>query len=208
MVHRVATIQESGRFRSSSFPAAHLVCLGLLGAGLLGGGPVTADQKLTREVKRTFEIEKQVRVENLVGRLTATVAPGGASTITATVHAAGKDEKEAQELLDALDLRFVEEKGRLRVEAHYPLDRYDTYRYNPDGKRGTSTTRSSVDGKPVTITTGDAKDAVALWVDFDLALASGVGLSAKQLAGAIDVTAVEGPVAVETGSPEFLGSQG
>jgi hypothetical protein len=171
-------------------------CLLLPGPG--GSGEARAGEERKREVKRTFEISGPVEIENLAGRVTARLAPGSTTTITATVQAAARNETEAQKLLDALELRFVEANGGIRVEAHYPLDRHRTYRY-PSRESGSWTTESTYHGKRVKITTRDEDDAVTLWVDFDLELARGVGLRGKEMAGSFDLTGIEGPVKVENG---------
>lgn len=178
----------------------------VLGAGLAGcflllpgpggSGEARAGEERKREVKRSFEIGGPVELENLAGRVTARLAPGSTTTITATVQAVARTEAEAQKLLDALELRFVEANGGIQVEARYPLDRHRTYRYPA---RESGTTESTYKGRRVKITSRDEDDAVALWVDFDLELARGVGLRGKEMAGSFALTGIEGPVKVENG---------
>ncbi len=200
---------------SSRLPALLVLCVGLAGPLLLSGpgGPADARAEVEqkREVKRTFEVRGPVALENLAGRVTARLAPGGgtATTITATIHAAAKNEAAAEELLAALDLRLTEENGGLKVEARYPLDRHRTYRF-PAGMDGSNTIESTYDGKKIRITTRDEDDAIALWVDFDLELARGVGLRGKQMAGSFELTGIDGPVDLESswGDMSFSGMSG
>lgn len=203
MDHPVLSLFDSRRTLALALGA------GVLGVFLAASGPVAAGEarpgvERQREVKRSFEIRGPVALENLAGRVTAKLAPGGAAatTITATIHAAAKNEVAAEELLAALDLRFSEEHGGLTVEARYPLDQYRTYRY-PVDKDGSSTSESTYHGKKVRITTGHDDDAVTLWVDLDLELARGVGLRGKQMAGSFELTGIEGPVELESGSGDM-----
>jgi len=191
----------------SRWPPVLVLGAAFLGIFLVGPGPAGAGEEQTRverkrEVKRSFSVHGPVALENLAGRVTAKLAPGGASatTITATIRAAARNEAAAEELLAALDLRFSEERGGLVVEARYPLDRYRTYRYpHPAATEGFSSAESTHDGKKVRVTTGDEDDAVTLWVDFDVELARGVGLRGRQVAGSFELTGIEGPVDLENG---------
>ncbi len=186
-----------------------LVCLLVSGFFLffLAAAVAQADEERTSEVKRTFDLKGKIEVRNLAGKVTVGRAPGASSLITATVHAVGASEAEAKELLAALDVQFDEADGGVEVRARYPLDRHTEYAYLGGTGSGKSTTRTTYEGKRVTVTTSKASDAAALWVDFDVLLAPGSGFKLEEVVGEVAVSDVEGSVSVEVGMGDlFLSS--
>jgi DUF4097 and DUF4098 domain-containing protein YvlB len=158
-----------------------------------------ADASLTRAVARGFQVEKEVRLRNLAGKVTVTAAEGTETLLTATIHAEGETTEEAEELLNSINLK-VEEKGDLvKVDIRYPLDKYRTYRYPATKRSGNWTSNATYDGERVTVTSRETSKSVTLWVDVDLSLASGVGVHIRELAGGVEVSSVSGGVDIDNG---------
>lgn len=158
-----------------------------------------SDASLSRAVSRGFEVERGVRLRNVAGKVTVGPAEDAQTVATATVHAEADTREDAEELLNSIDLSFEKRSGVMNILVRYPLDEHRVYRYPERGRRGDATSRTTYDGKRVTVTTRRDRKAVTLWVDVELKLAPGVGVDIEQLAGDVDVSAVKGDVAIENG---------
>jgi DUF4097 and DUF4098 domain-containing protein YvlB len=153
----------------------------------------------TREVTRSFTVEREVRLENLAGKVSIGRSKDRQVTVAAVVHATAEDAAKAKALLDLLRVEFQAESGVLDVRAHYPLDRHQVYRYPPIDPNGNSTSQSTYDGHRIKVTTKNEPDAVELYVDFTLSLPAGVAVTVDQYAGTFAVSGIEGDVHLENG---------
>ncbi len=120
-------------------------------------------------------------------------------TIAAVIHATAEDAAKAKALLDLIRIEFRNEGGVLDVQANYPLDRYQVYRYPPIDPDGNSASQSTYNGQRIKVTTKDEDDAVELYVDFTLGLPAGVAVSVEQHAGMFAVSGIESDANLENG---------
>lgn len=155
-----------------------------------------------------------VEIENLAGHVTIEPASGGEGSIEATVTASDDSAAEAQALASLVEVTFVPRGDRLVVHAHYPVERYDTYHYPQAGDGGSwpfgggsrSTTRYQ--GQRVTVVSRPRGGAVTLYTDFVLRLPPGVGATVDNVAGDLDATGVQGPLAFDTSSGSLRATSG
>ena len=118
-------------------PIAHLSRLFLLPAlavlGLAGQALAdTATHTLTRSVATAAGTT--VEVQNLAGRMTVSTGGKGLE-VTATVVAGGKDRASAEALAQTVQLSVDASGNRVSVHVDYPVDRYDSFRYDGRGGR-------------------------------------------------------------------------
>lgn len=203
-----------------------------LAATLLPGSAKAA----TREVKKSVSAGEGLRVdvENLAGRVTLEAAPGDQAEVVAVLHAEGRDDKETQELLSALDVDFETTGGRFSARVRYPLEAHATIRYprpgagsDDDGFLSTlfgNFSRSSVEyqGRRVSVVTARSHHAPVLFADLVIRLPRGASVTVKNAVGEVrggdapaavtvhtgeadvNLSRIAGRVEVETGSGDVL----
>ncbi|MFQ5878128.1 MAG: DUF4097 domain-containing protein [Acidobacteriota bacterium] len=160
------------------------------------------------EVTRTLEVDLSgeesgaFAIENLAGALVVRPGSGERAVATATVHA------ESTDLADAVRFERVDGRpGRTTLRVRYPLDEHRTFRY-PAGAgggllsrifgSGGSTTRTSYDGRRVTVSSGRG---VLLYADIEVRLpARPVDAAFSNAAGPMSANRVEGSFRFDTGS--------
>lgn len=106
----------------------------LLSSALFGLAPgARAQGTVIRTLQQSIEVPAgaSVAVENLAGHMSVTQG-NGPLAVTATVMAGGE---QAQALAQSVKLDVSTSGGRVLVHVDYPVDRYDTFLYNPPNTR-------------------------------------------------------------------------
>ncbi len=154
-----------------------------------------------REERRTFAAREGIEVdlENLAGQVTVEGTDGNDIEIVATIHAADGDRANAQTLLGLLDIEFDERGDRIRVRAHYPVERFDKYRY-PQRGGGSYNTQTTYENERVRVTSRDDDDAVTLYVDFVVRVPAGVAVDIENQVGDVSASGMRGDFRADTGS--------
>ncbi|MDE2196703.1 MAG: DUF4097 family beta strand repeat protein [Gammaproteobacteria bacterium] len=188
-----------------------LIALGLAGQALAD----TATHTLTRSI--AIAAGSTVEVQNLVGRMT--VSPGGGTLeVTATVVAGGKDRAAAEALTQTVKLSVETAGNRVSVHVDYPVDQYDSYRYDGRGDRQLSsgcilgifcvqsTSDLSYQGHRVRIHQNSG-DGAPLHVDVAIKLPAGASADLTNYVGFIKVLNVKNNLGLHSDSGDMQVNQ-
>jgi putative adhesin len=165
---------------------------------------------LAAEATRTIKLElspadsARFRVENLAGSMKVIPATGGKVLAVATVHA------ESEELAGAMQFKQIPgSEGGPTLRVIYPLDRYDTIRYEPRhpeggfaGLFGHSSTTTRYDGHRVKISGGEG---VRVYADLEIQVPAIQGLEAcfRNEVGSLDGSGLEGKLRFDSSSGDI-----
>lgn len=190
----------------------------LLAAALLVGGALTAaaadTPAKTRSFRHAFPAQTaELRIANLAGRIELVRAQGSQVVVDATVHAAGRNARETQELLAGMKwVRGRDRKGREVWELSYPVDDYRGFHYPRPGRQsdipwfleflefaGSSTTEYR--GERVHIYRERRSGVPTLYADLKIALPARGNVVVKNAIGPVRGNGpLEGTLVVDTGS--------
>lgn len=154
----------------------------------------------TRSFERSFPLPAgdSLRLANLAG--TAELAgdeAGGEVRVEVTVHAAGRDEAQTQELLGSLD--WVRDGGGWALS--YPVGEYSKFHYQRGrGFSWGSRATTKYLGKRVTVTHHHSASIPTLFADLRITVPAGAGLALRNVVGEVTGGDLAGTLEIDTGS--------
>lgn len=196
------------RFR---FPPSAFAALAL---ALLAAVPAAGEE---RALEQTFDAASvtAVELENLAGEVTVVAASGSTGRVAGTVHAEASAGETGAALLDALQVRFDRDGGKLVARAIYPTERHRRYHYPARasgsgvedswlvswlGGSGSSVTYQK---RQVRVSSTAASGAATLWADFRIEVPAGVAVTVRNSVGRITSSDVAGDQTLDTASGDI-----
>ncbi|HET7651119.1 MAG TPA: DUF4097 family beta strand repeat-containing protein [Gammaproteobacteria bacterium] len=198
--------------------SASLFFMALCGALLSLALPAHADSEATAKqvLTRSLSVPAggSVSVENLVGHMD--VMQGGSQLeVTATVVAGGEDQAAADALAKTIKLSVTNSGNRVNVHVDYPVDQYDSYRYDRTAGRrdsgdgclfgficGSSSTSLSYQGEHVRIYQRRG-NGVPLYVDVSVKVPAGMNADLTNHVGLIQVANVKANLGLHSDSSDM-----
>lgn len=122
--------------------APFLIAWLALAAGMLGLAAAAHADTVTRTLQQSINVPAgdSIVVENLVGHMTVTQG-NGPLQVTATVVAGGD---QAQALAQSIKLDVSTHDNQVLVHVDYPVDRYDTFLYNPSNLQANNSNQACI----------------------------------------------------------------
>jgi len=164
------------------------------------------DEKAERTIERDVEIEEGGRIMlwNLAGEIHVNGWDKASVGIRAKIHSEGDDRREAIELLDSVKIDIETTSRQLKIKSIFPLPRYSRYHY-PGSSEGwdwfsSTSTTTEIEGKRVKISSKKMRNAVTLWVDYEILLPKDREITIKNIVGSISANEVEGSLDIDTSS--------
>ncbi|MBP1642048.1 MAG: hypothetical protein H6Q03_717 [Acidobacteria bacterium] len=186
---------------------------------LLAAAPAAAEE---RALEQTFDAAAvtAVELENLAGEVTLVAAAGSTGRIAGTVHAEASAGETGAALVEALQVRFDREGGKLVARADYPTDRHRRYHYparssDRDGEDswlvswlGGSGSSVTYQKRQVRVSSSASSDAATLWADFRIEVPAGVAVTVRNSVGRIGSTGVAADQSLDTASGDIESTGG
>ena len=176
----------------------------LLICSLLAVPLLAAESTRTLKAELPSAAASHFRVENLAGSMKVVPATDGKVTAVATIHA------ESDKLAGLMRFEQVPgEDGVPTLRVIYPLDRYDTIRFNSKHTEegflsflGGSSTNTKYDGHRVKVS---GSGGVLLYADVEVRVPSGTDLEAtfRNVVGTLRAEDVQGRLRFDTGSGDI-----
>lgn len=185
-----------------------------LALALLVAAPAAGEE---RALEQTFDAGTvtAVELENLAGEITLVAAAGSTGRIAGTVHAEASAGETGAALVDALQVRFDRDGGKLVARANYPTDRHRRYHYPARasgsdledswlvswlGGIGSSVTYQK---RQVRVSSSPSGNAVTLWADFRIEVPAGVAVTVRNSVGRIASSGVAADQTLDTASGDI-----
>lgn len=177
---------------ASRFVAACLAALFLVPAA---AEPRLAEYRLERERELALDGAGHVRVEHLAGPVSVEAHDGDTVRVRMIIHAGGRDDTQARERAEAVELAHGRDGGALWLRVHPPLDEHRTLIYLAPDDGADYNRRVRFDGEMVTIRSEArwGQHGIPAYVELQLQLPHGTGLDLTQHAGPATVRGLTGP---------------
>lgn len=153
----------------------------------------------TRSLEQSFPIAagETVRLANLAGTMLVEPGPAGEVRVEATIHAAGRNPAETQELLDGMEWIRHEDGWALS----YPVREHSKFHYPREGTFGWADRNTSKYlGRRVTVVGGKSGSIPTLYADLRVIVPAEGAVELRNVVGPIDGGDLAGDLTLDTGT--------
>lgn len=180
---------------ASRFVAA---CLAALFLAPAAAESRLAEHRLEREHELALDGAGHVRVEHLAGPVSVEAHDGDTVRARLIIRAGGRDDTQARERAEAVELAQGRDGGALWLRARPPLDEHRTLIYLAPDDGADYNRRVRFDGENVTIRSEArwGQHGIPAYVELHLQLPRSTGLDLTQHAGPVTVRGLTGPTRV------------
>ena len=190
-------------------------------AALIAGLAVGVALPLAAEVRtqafhQAFPVTSgtELRLANLAGSVEIMPGQGNQVTVDATIYAEGNNAAETAQLIAAMQhwVHDRDSKGREEWALGYPVERYHSFHYPRPGSNESSSFWNLFDGgfsstvyrgEKVRLYSHQRSSAPTLYADLRIAVPAGTTFALRDVVGRVRAGALDGVMAVETGSGDI-----